>query len=45
MYSLRLAFGNLEARRRIEALADHSDEQVRTIARDTLKKIDRALAR
>jgi hypothetical protein len=45
MYSLRLAFGNLEARRRIEALVDHSDEHVRTIARDTLKKIDRALAR
>jgi HEAT repeat protein len=45
MYSLRRAFGNEEARRRIEPLLDHQNERVREVARHTLKKIDQALAR
>jgi HEAT repeat protein len=45
MYALRRAFGNEEARRRIEPLLDSEHERVRDVAHHTLKKIDRALAR
>jgi HEAT repeat protein len=45
MYSLRRAFGNPEARRRIEPLLEHPNERVRESARHALKRIDRALER
>jgi HEAT repeat protein len=45
MFSLRRAFGSLEARRRLEPLADHPSERVSTAARDALRRIDRSLAR
>jgi HEAT repeat protein len=45
MHSLRRAFGNEEARRRIEPLLEDENERVRDVARHTLTKIDRALAR
>ena len=44
-HSLRRAFGNEEARRRLEPLLEHPNERVRDVARHTLKKIDRALGR
>ena len=45
MYSLRRAFGNEEARRRLEPLLEHPNERVRDVAGHTLKKIDKVLAR
>jgi HEAT repeat protein len=45
MSALRRAFGNEEARPTIEPLLDHPHETVRMVARDTLKRIDKALAR
>jgi HEAT repeat protein len=45
MHSLRRAFGNEEARRRVEPLLEDENDRVHAVARDTLKKIDRVLAR
>jgi HEAT repeat protein len=44
MYSLRRAFGNEEAERRLNPLENHADDQVRTAAREALKRIARARA-
>ena len=44
MYSLRRAFGNAEAKRRLEPLREHPDEHVRAAAREALKRITRARA-
>ena len=43
MFSLRRAFGNREARRRLEPLVDHPSERVCAAARDALERIDRAI--
>jgi hypothetical protein len=42
MYSLRRAFGNDEAARRLESMRDHEDEHVRTASREALKRISRS---
>lgn len=45
MFSLRRAFGNHEARRRLEPLTDHPSERVCAAARDALQRIDRSITR
>jgi hypothetical protein len=45
MFSLRRVFGNHEARRRLEPLADHPSERVSAAARDALRRIDRSITR
>jgi hypothetical protein len=45
MFALRRAFGNHEARRRLEPLVDHPSERVCAAARDALQRIDRSLTR
>jgi HEAT repeat protein len=42
MYSLRRAFGNDEAERRLESLKEHPHEDVRAAAREALKRIRRS---
>jgi hypothetical protein len=42
MYSLRRAFGNDEAKRRLEPLRDHPNEDIRLTAADALKRIERS---
>lgn len=43
IYSLRRAYGNTEARRRLEGIRGHRDEQVREAVDDALKRIERSL--
>ena len=43
IYSLRRAYGNTEARSRLEALRGHPNEQVRGAVDDALKRIERSL--
>jgi hypothetical protein len=42
IHSLRRAYGNDEARRRLEPLRDHPDDRVREAAQDALKRIERS---
>jgi HEAT repeat protein len=42
MSAARRAFGNDEARRLVAPLTEDEDETVRMVARDTVKRIDRA---
>jgi HEAT repeat protein len=42
MYSLRRAFGNDEAKRRLEPFRDHPNEDIRLAAADALKGIERS---
>jgi HEAT repeat protein len=42
MYSLRRAFGNDDAERRLSPLQEHPDDQVRAAARHALKRITRS---
>jgi HEAT repeat protein len=42
MYSLRRAFGNDEAKRRLEPLRDHPNDDIRLAAADALKGIERS---
>jgi HEAT repeat protein len=44
MHSLRRAFGNDEAERRLEPLQKHPDEGVRAAAQEALKRIRRSQA-
>jgi hypothetical protein len=44
MYSLRRAFGNEDAERRLKPLQEHPDDHVRAAARDALKRIARSQA-
>jgi HEAT repeat protein len=45
MFSLRRAFGNHEARRRLEPLVGHPSERVSSAARDAVQRIDRSITR
>jgi hypothetical protein len=42
IYSLRRAFGNDEAERRLEPRRDHADERVRAATREALKRIEKS---
>jgi hypothetical protein len=42
MYSLRRAFGNDEAKRRLVPLRDHPNEDIGLTAADALKRIERS---